>query len=434
MLNNRPKQGAVAVDWRAALRGKRHTRRMFVFDWPPPPPTPPPLSTAAVADADADAAADARALRVVDGALGCAVWDGGLLLARYLHDVGQPLLAGATVLEVGAGCGLVGLVAARYAAAVTLTDYVPAVVANLAHNVRLNEVASWEDAQAEAADDDDEGASGRLCACVDDRSFGTDDGGAQRDGGEGDTNGRRADGNGDGDGDGRGDGGHRGRGWRLSIGPTVTVGHLDWETAGAVTSATSPPSVPPVCTRAVTPGFHTQPWVACTTCYGDSSTAGICAPCAAACHAGHDTTAGTSSPSRFRCDCTMGVCGGPSRPPPNVAIPPGGFDVVLGAECTYSMLSVEPLLRTLDAVTAPRGVYYAVMSEDRDGVAALVAGARAKGWAVDVRRVPPGLGGGAREWRYRDDERYLFYTFHRGGRGRWPALPLDSNAEAERTR
>lgn len=106
-------------------------------------------------------------------------------------------------------------------------------------------------------------------------------------------------------------------------------------------------------------------------------------------------------------------------------IPAGGFDIVLGAECTYSLLSVAPLLRTLDAVTAPGGVYYAVMSEDRDGVGALVAAARSGGWAVDVRRAPRGYGGGgAREWRYRDDERYLFYTFHRGGRGRWPALPL----------
>ncbi|KAK1863457.1 hypothetical protein I4F81_006012 [Pyropia yezoensis] len=228
MLNNRPKQGVVVVDWRAALRGKRHIRRTYVFDWPPqptPPPPPPPDAAGADADADADApavharggfdAADARTdvrtvvvdapaddaraagapprggerslraaatvaatpiprhrhtffireLRVIDGALGCAVWDGGLLLARYLHDCGRPPLAGAAVLEVGAGCGLVGLVAARSAASVTRTDYVPAVVANLAHNVRLNDVASLEKAEAEAVEDDEGGERGRLCYC-----------------------------------------------------------------------------------------------------------------------------------------------------------------------------------------------------------------------------------------------------------------------------
>ena len=68
---------------------------------------------------------------------GCVLWPAALLLAGWL-DHRADALAGLRVLELGAGAGLPGLVAARCAAvgSVTLTDVVPATLENLRHNCR----------------------------------------------------------------------------------------------------------------------------------------------------------------------------------------------------------------------------------------------------------------------------------------------------------
>ena len=66
---------------------------------------------------------------------GCVLWPAALLLAGWLEHRADAL-AGLRVLELGAGAGLPGLVAARCAAvgSVTLTDVVPATLENLRHN------------------------------------------------------------------------------------------------------------------------------------------------------------------------------------------------------------------------------------------------------------------------------------------------------------
>ena len=68
---------------------------------------------------------------------GCVLWPAALLLAGWL-DHRADALAGLRVLELGAGAGLPGLIAARCAAvgSVTLTDVVPATLENLRHNYR----------------------------------------------------------------------------------------------------------------------------------------------------------------------------------------------------------------------------------------------------------------------------------------------------------
>ena len=68
---------------------------------------------------------------------GCVLWPAALLLAGWLEHRADAL-AGLRVLELGAGAGLPGLVAARCAAvgSVTLTDVVPATLENLRHNCR----------------------------------------------------------------------------------------------------------------------------------------------------------------------------------------------------------------------------------------------------------------------------------------------------------
>lgn len=79
----------------------------------------------------------------VPEALGRTVWDGALVLARYLEDRAASLpLAdpSAKLVEIGAGCGLAGMVAARLTgrpAQVLLTD-LPHVIDQLAFNCATN--------------------------------------------------------------------------------------------------------------------------------------------------------------------------------------------------------------------------------------------------------------------------------------------------------
>ena len=73
--------------------------------------------------------------------VGLQVWRGALYLGDYLLEV--PGAAGATVLELGAGVGLSGLVAARAGAArVFITDAPAAVLYNARHNA--SEMHHWE--------------------------------------------------------------------------------------------------------------------------------------------------------------------------------------------------------------------------------------------------------------------------------------------------
>ncbi|XP_069007901.1 protein N-lysine methyltransferase METTL21D [Embiotoca jacksoni] len=63
------------------------------------------------------------------GGVGCVVWDAAIVLAKYLeteqfHDAspGADVWSGRTVVELGAGTGVVGLMAASLGAEVTVTD------------------------------------------------------------------------------------------------------------------------------------------------------------------------------------------------------------------------------------------------------------------------------------------------------------------------
>lgn len=74
--------------------------------------------------------------------LGLDVWPAALELCTYLA-AHPSLVAGAAVLELGAGVGLPGLLAARLGASrVVLTDYEPQVVAHVARNAALCDVAA----------------------------------------------------------------------------------------------------------------------------------------------------------------------------------------------------------------------------------------------------------------------------------------------------
>lgn len=70
---------------------------------------------------------------------GFCLWSSAPLLARYIME-NKEFFAGKRVLELGAGCGLPGLVVARHTAAsyVLLTEYQGDTLRNMCYNVRAN--------------------------------------------------------------------------------------------------------------------------------------------------------------------------------------------------------------------------------------------------------------------------------------------------------
>ena len=74
-----------------------------------------------------------------DGTLktGGVVWDAAHCLVDLMHRLGPDAFRGQSVLELGAGCGYVGIVAARMGGVVTVTDRVDH-IEHLRQNVKLN--------------------------------------------------------------------------------------------------------------------------------------------------------------------------------------------------------------------------------------------------------------------------------------------------------
>jgi predicted nicotinamide N-methyase len=73
------------------------------------------------------------------------LWPSAIGLARFLLERTPPGLAGASVLELGAGLGLGGIAAALAGAReVTFTDYFPEALAAATHNAKRNGVRSFD--------------------------------------------------------------------------------------------------------------------------------------------------------------------------------------------------------------------------------------------------------------------------------------------------
>jgi len=107
------------------------TQRLLISELPP----------ASAAD---DGHSKAFHEKAVHDITGYSVWGSSVVLSRFVcEQAGRDLLAGANVLELGAGCGLAGLAAAQRggAASVTLTDFNAATVANLTANAERNAAA-----------------------------------------------------------------------------------------------------------------------------------------------------------------------------------------------------------------------------------------------------------------------------------------------------
>ena len=74
MYHNREKNGKLDINWREVALGKKHDRKII-----------------SVGDLDDPSGRRQhrifiRELCVATGALGCALWDGGVILARWIYD------------------------------------------------------------------------------------------------------------------------------------------------------------------------------------------------------------------------------------------------------------------------------------------------------------------------------------------------------------
>ena len=94
--------------------------------------------------------------------VGFQMWPAAAILARWLCQ-NPHVLGGRRVLEVGAGLGLSGIVAAHMAAEVTLSDFNPVVLRALEANVALN--AGWNVARESVESEAEGHLSDQPCEC-----------------------------------------------------------------------------------------------------------------------------------------------------------------------------------------------------------------------------------------------------------------------------
>jgi hypothetical protein len=343
MLDGREK---VADDVGAAMRQlgmAKHKRLHF--------PLGPPLDDDSVRSTAHEH--NIREIPLAGGALGCALWDGGVVLARWIYANGG-VFSNARVLELGCGVGFAGILAAHWASRVTLSDYILQAVNNAAYNVTLNSHEAEFDGEEDSA---------------------VVNGGP----------------------------------YRYEIADRVDTCIMDWDREMQL-DALPPDAVAdiPVCTRAVKPEFHQQPWQHCRTCWDDVAS-GCCAACATLCHAGHDLTPVEVAP-RFRCDCGDG-CKAQPRP----KIPARSVDIIIGSELTYNLLSCASLAHVVDKYLSDDGVFYEVLSNDRDGVTVFRAEIEKRGFTTARHDASANLVGnfGTRKWSKQDQETYSLYTWRR---------------------
>lgn len=351
-----------------------------------------------------------REIPIAGGGLGCALWDGGLVLARWVYQQGGSVFHDKTVLELGCGVGLAGIVAAHWASHVTLTDYIEETVRNAVYNAKLNS------ADEEEVDEDQDGEAESDAAAI-----------------------------------------PRATSWRFEVvhgGPyrrcidgRVTARMLDWDAellASAAAAGAASTSAPTAAAAADLPSAADvsaacctgvkdhlghrafashQRWFRCATCWPSDSSKGVCAACASSCHASHELV--EQPAEKFLCDCASSdvliaakgdAAGGSicSAIPPQPPITP--VDIIIGSELTYSLLSCASLAHVVDTyLAAPHGVFYEVLSDDRDGVAVFIEEMDKRGFETIKRAAPAQYVGkfGTRKWSKQDQESYSFYTWRR---------------------
>mmetsp|Transcript_37511 Transcript_37511/g.43787 ORF Transcript_37511/g.43787 Transcript_37511/m.43787 type:complete len:398 (-) Transcript_37511:30-1223(-) len=324
-----------------------------------------------------------REIPLAGGGLGCALWDGGLVLARWIYARGSTVFARRSVIELGCGVGLAGIMAAHWAESVVLTDYIDETVRNALYNVGLN---SSSDA------DDDEMDCGSSSTSR----------------------------------------------YERNIKSRVTARLLDWDAFAEEKDTKKKEGegkeedCPHCCVNAadhlgnLTPA-KTQPWHRCRTCWPSDMSSGVCSVCAVRCHKGHDVDMDPQPAEKFQCDCSkthtrsVNPTSGAKEPEGCTARPPqpplNPVDIIIGSELTYNLLSCESLANVVDALLKPSGVFYEVLSDDRDGVSVFIAAMESRGFCTVKHPAPSYLTGnfGTRKWSKQNEESYSLYTWRRRG-------------------
>jgi predicted nicotinamide N-methyase len=132
MKNGREKIGAPSIDWKGVAFGVGKNRRKTVG-----------FGSFNKKERQYDDEFYIRELSIVDGGIGCALWDAAIILSRWIyscqqHSSSNPIFDNKIILELGAGVGLPGICAARWARQCFLTDYLTPVNENLQYNVDIN--------------------------------------------------------------------------------------------------------------------------------------------------------------------------------------------------------------------------------------------------------------------------------------------------------
>lgn len=127
MLNNRSKIGATGINWQQVALGAGKNRRKTIG-----------FGNYDKKTKEYEDEIYIRELSIIDGGIGCAVWDAAIILARFIYENADELFHDRVVLELGAGVGLPGIMAARFASTCYLTDYIETIQSNLEYNVQIN--------------------------------------------------------------------------------------------------------------------------------------------------------------------------------------------------------------------------------------------------------------------------------------------------------
>eukprot|EP00761_Pharyngomonas_kirbyi_P010472 gb/GECH01010492.1/.p1 GENE.gb/GECH01010492.1/~~gb/GECH01010492.1/.p1 ORF type:complete len:269 (+),score=80.78 gb/GECH01010492.1/:1-807(+) len=145
MLNGRQKMGSSGIDWKMAALGfgkkKRKTVGFGKYD---------------KKEREWEDEVYIRELSIIEGGIGCALWDAAIILSRWIMKH-PDYFHGKTVIELGSGVGLPGIVAARFAEEVYLTDYMDQIIDNINYNIFLN--TNYEE---EEEDSDDEQIKNKI--------------------------------------------------------------------------------------------------------------------------------------------------------------------------------------------------------------------------------------------------------------------------------
>eukprot|EP01027_Heterolobosea_sp_BB2_P006168 GEZU01009358.1.p1 GENE.GEZU01009358.1~~GEZU01009358.1.p1 ORF type:complete len:288 (+),score=83.16 GEZU01009358.1:63-926(+) len=137
MNNGREKIGATNINWQEAAFGAGKNRRKTIG-----------FGKYDKKEREWEDEIYLRELSIIEAGIGCALWDAGIILSRWIYD-NASLFATKRVMELGSGVGLPGIIAARYSKEVYLTDYIEKLVENLEYNIKINTTYESDDEKSE---------------------------------------------------------------------------------------------------------------------------------------------------------------------------------------------------------------------------------------------------------------------------------------------